>query len=156
MQVFTKGDHEAGPDYALIETCGDVQALLAPKVTATNALAEQFGDGPLFSTEWRLRSTPFVVTWLMYDAFLDENKDEPAWMSDLYDDNEVEPPDDWRPNIGGNDSFGRPKNQYTFVELETVKIFPLQGMNNEVLIQIEGLADGEFGTGEFSADYFSK
>lgn len=105
------------PDYALIEV-GDREAI-AEMVEAVREFANRFGGGDprfmgsVFSVSFWQRDLPLVVTWLHYDAMLDENGDEPEWLTGT-----MIPPADWEPKLeddeeGSNVFFGA-----DFVKLE--------------------------------------
>ena len=140
-----------GPDYALIVPSQDPSSLMA-MMAATQRLAGQFGlgattprTGALYSTEWWLRDLPLRVTWLRYDALIDGDGEEPDWMADLDDEGVVVVPDDFEPRPGDPDQFGSPENEFTSVELETVRLLP------DGTLELDAVVDGtsmEFRTAE--------
>jgi len=137
--VSTQGDSEAGPDYALIEIDDDGRQALVERMRATNRLADEFGggetdSGPLHSTTWWLCTLPLRVTWLRYEALLDEDGAEPGWMRALNDENVVAV-EDLDPRLGEPDEFGRPEYRFMAVDLERVRLVPFGRLAVEAKVE---------------------
>jgi len=124
-------DGEYGPDYALIQvgTSGSVSNLeLKMKDTVAMFLKhggkpESLGIGPLQGTLWWLSDTLLEVTWLCYDALLDDEGEEPDWMDGLLDESWAIV-EGFEPNLGDEDECGRPENQFTAVDLQYILLMP--------------------------------
>jgi hypothetical protein len=157
-RVFTRDeDHCYGPDYALIAVTGD-ESVLTERLSATQELAARFGGeattprtGPLHATDWWLSEMPLEVRWLRCDAVIDEEGEEPEWMSDLEDEGYAVV-EGFVPRFGALDEFGQPENEFTSVDLQVVVLYPDGTLRVEANVDDTSL---EFGTCEIPVTAFA-
>jgi len=157
VRVYPKSEGaEYGPDLAMIEhapQAGIIDLREAIALTQEFATRINFASHPpssdvLLSAELRLGCTPLKVTWLRSSVLYDNDGNEPSFLDEFEDENRIVLPEDWLPNLGEMEELGRFENEFTAVDLQTLRILADGWL--EVEANVDSTA-GEFCTDRFEA-----